>query len=130
MTAVSYRLLQTSGEEDSDDRFLCFQRRTDEDLIVGGYKVVGSAQRTMRRAVLQHGSILIGKSKYAPELEGIVELTGRSIDSGELAHAWSLKLEERLSVRLRNGRLERNEVETAETQVEHRFGNETWAARR
>lgn len=65
--------------------FLCFQRRTAEDLIVAGYKVVGSAQRRAAGAVLQHGSILLAASPAAPELPGIRELTGREIPADSLA---------------------------------------------
>jgi lipoate-protein ligase A len=54
--------------------FLCFQRRTADDLIVGGYKVLGSAQRKGKRAVLQHGSLLLAASPLAPQLPGLREL--------------------------------------------------------
>jgi lipoate-protein ligase A len=39
-------------------------------------KLVGSAQRRTRDAVLQHGSILIGQSSWAPELPGLWEVLG------------------------------------------------------
>src|SRR5688500_11588427 len=34
--------------------FLCFQRRTRGDVLLGDYKIVGSAQRRHHGAVLQH----------------------------------------------------------------------------
>ncbi|TWU41983.1 Octanoyltransferase LipM [Novipirellula artificiosorum] len=74
-----------SSAATEQDPFLCFMRRTDEDLIVSGYKVVGSAQRTGRRAVLQHGSILLAASPHAPELPGVNNLAGKSIDALQLA---------------------------------------------
>ncbi len=40
--------------------FFCFERRHEHDLLVDGEKIVGSAQRRTRDAVLQHGSIIIG----------------------------------------------------------------------
>lgn len=40
--------------------FFCFARRHGYDVIVGDAKLVGSAQRRTRRAVLQHGSIVLG----------------------------------------------------------------------
>ncbi len=58
----------------SDD-FLCFRRRTEEDLVVSGYKVVGSAQRRDKRSILQHGSILLRASEHTPELPGVFDLT-------------------------------------------------------
>ena len=56
--------------------FLCFQHFTAGDLLIGPGKVVGSAQRRQRRALLQHGSILLAASPYAPALPGIRELSG------------------------------------------------------
>jgi lipoate-protein ligase A len=56
--------------------FLCFQHFTAGDLLLGPGKVVGSAQRRQRRALLQHGSILLAASPYTPVLPGIRELSG------------------------------------------------------
>jgi lipoate-protein ligase A len=39
-------------------------------------KVVGSAQRKQKGALLQHGGILLARSEYAPRLPGLAELTG------------------------------------------------------
>ena len=69
--------------------FLCFQRRTVGDVVVplaaefdvschdssaANIKVVGSAQRRYRNAMLQHGSVLLARSPFAPELPGVLEL--------------------------------------------------------
>ena len=62
---------------DSDGRtapFLCFQRAAAPDLVVRGHKVLGSAQRRRRGAVLQHGSLLLSASESARELLGVAEL--------------------------------------------------------
>lgn len=53
--------------------FLCFNDRDPEDLVVDTEKVVGSAQRRRSGAVLQHGSILLARSEFAPELNGLGE---------------------------------------------------------
>lgn len=48
-----------------ESRFLCFDRRARGDLIVSnagrpdGHKILGSAQRRLQAAVLQHGSLLL-----------------------------------------------------------------------
>lgn len=39
--------------------FFCFQRRHRFDVLVGSDKIVGSAQRRTRLAILQHGSIIL-----------------------------------------------------------------------
>lgn len=57
-----------------DEPFLCFLREAAPDLVVNGHKVLGSAQRRRRGAVLQHGSLLLRASEHAPELVGLSEL--------------------------------------------------------
>src|SRR5262249_18572075 len=54
--------------------FLCFTDRDPEDLVLGGSKVVGSAQRRRGHAVLQHGSVLLARSPAVPELSGASDL--------------------------------------------------------
>src|SRR5262249_46223745 len=66
---------------------LCFQHLTPGDLIVGSAKVVGSAQRKQRGALMQHGGILLATSPYTPILPGIRELSGRDLSSEELCAA-------------------------------------------
>ena len=59
---------ESAGRLQDPDAFLCFQRRTAEDLIAHGYKILGSAQRRGRHAVLQHGSLLLRSSPHAPRV--------------------------------------------------------------
>jgi lipoate-protein ligase A len=49
-------------------------------VILDGYKIGGSAQRRGKQALLQHGSILLRKSDFAPELPGIEDLSGKPLD--------------------------------------------------
>jgi len=58
---------------------LCFRHLTAGDLLVAGHKVVGSAQRKQRGALMQHGGVLLAQSSCAPELPGLRELTGRDV---------------------------------------------------
>ena len=68
--------------------FLCFQRRACGDIVSGNVKVVGSAQRRRRGAVLQHGSILLSRSDSAPELQGLREVAGRPMPAAAIAERW------------------------------------------
>ena len=45
----------------------CFRAPAEGEVVAGGRKLVGSAQRTERRVILQHGSILVGGSQAAAE---------------------------------------------------------------
>jgi lipoyl(octanoyl) transferase len=78
--------------------FLCFQRRTSGDILLGEAKICGSAQRRRRGAVLQHGSLLWAGSPQAPELPGIEELTGNQVNQADFTIAWRLRLVEALGL--------------------------------
>ena len=64
---------------------LCFEHQTAGDLVSGDSKVVGSAQRKLRGALLQHGGILLRRSASTPSLPGLFELTGVTIEPEDLA---------------------------------------------
>ncbi len=53
---------------------LCFQHLTPGDLIVGHHKVMGSAQRKRKGALLQHGGLLLRQSEVEKRLPGLADL--------------------------------------------------------
>lgn len=111
--------------------FLCFQRRTEEDLIVAGYKVLGSAQRRSRHAVLQHGSLLIRSSRWAPELPGISDLTSREISIPSLTEALASRFGVALGVkRWAEQPWGAGEMEAIGRIETERFGDPDWLHRR
>lgn len=69
-------ICQLRGHEAAFDseQFLCFGRGDARDIVCGTHKVVGSAQRRRRGAVLQHGSILIRHSSLTPQYPGLADL--------------------------------------------------------
>ncbi|MCX7666456.1 MAG: lipoate--protein ligase family protein [Gemmataceae bacterium] len=67
------------GQEEKFGPFLCFLHHTPADLRIGQHKVVGSAQRRPHGATLQHGSILLRRSEYTPQLLGLVDLAQRPL---------------------------------------------------
>jgi lipoate-protein ligase A len=75
------------AEERRLGEVLCFLHQTPADLLVAGAKVVGSAQRKQRGALMQHGGILLAAGPAAPQLPGIAELTGRHLTPPEVAAA-------------------------------------------
>jgi lipoate-protein ligase A len=95
---------EASGEEP----FLCFARRTDADVVIhmatapAPAKIVGSAQRRRRGAVLQHGGVLLEASLCAPELPGIAQLAARSLDVPDVVEAWREVLGTRLNLQFEN----------------------------
>jgi lipoyl(octanoyl) transferase len=79
--------LVVCGEEKTLGPVLCFERHTPGDVVVNGAKVVGTAQRKRRGAVLQHGTIRLAASRLLPQLPGVAEAAGVTIDPDRLAAA-------------------------------------------
>jgi lipoate-protein ligase A len=80
---VTARLCPPEGERKLGE-VLCFLHLTPDDLLVGDGKVVGSAQRRHRGALLQHGGILLSTSPTTPELPGIAELSGQRLTDEDI----------------------------------------------
>jgi lipoate-protein ligase A len=90
LRASLYGNQQTEMSGDGDP-FLCFARRSQADVVLrvaspngGTTKIVGSAQRRRRGAVLQHGAMLLGTSSFAPDLPGVEAFGGQSLTAGSL----------------------------------------------
>lgn len=111
--------------------FLCFQRRSPGDVLLGNYKVAGSAQRRHRGAVLQHGSVLWSRSAFAPELPGIFDLSKIPAQKEEeISLAWQVRFATRLGFQLETA-VASNEILTAAEQISAaKFGSADWTQRR
>ncbi len=77
--------------------FLCFQRRTPVDVVVGNHKILGSAQRRHANGLLQHGSLLLHSSSIYPELRGLEQLYATRFSRAD----WAEWLEGRLRMAIR-----------------------------
>lgn len=98
-------------------RLACFATRVPHELVVGGRKLVGSAQRRSGRALLQHGSIpLAGDPAAVPArvwpgsldphaVATVSAAAGRTLGFDEVAAALAAGIEERLDVDLARGAL-------------------------
>jgi len=107
-------------------QFLCFRRRSPDDVLVGGAKIAGSAQRRRRGAVLQHGSVLLRRCPAAPEVAGLAELTGKEIDAEQLARIWLPTLSRRLVGRWRHQPLSDRRRDLASKLAEARYASARW----
>lgn len=116
--------------------FLCFQRRTEQDLTIAGYKVVGSAQRRSAKAVLQHGSILLHASQTAPQLPGINDLASARVNVADLLESFPAMLAMRGSLagpgagEWRRSAWLPAEKEAASAIARERFSKTSWNQRR
>jgi lipoate-protein ligase A len=110
--------------------FLCFQRLTAGDVLVGGTKIAGSAQRRRRGAVLQHGSVLLRRSAAAPELPALEDAAGKGVAAEQLAALWQEKLAPRLAPAwVPRGRTPAEDRRAASL-LEDRYGSSPWTERR
>jgi lipoate-protein ligase A len=105
-------------------------RRNSNDLIVHGYKVVGSAQRKARTAVLQHGSLILRASEFAPEVPGIAELTGQSLTIKQISDRFAGCLGRALLLRFAASDLTNAELQRAREISVQRFAAAEWRDRR
>jgi lipoate-protein ligase A len=109
--------------------FLCFERRSSFDVLAGDFKILGSAQRRFRSAVLQHGSLLLGRSKYAPELPGIADLLGLRCETEPLISQWCHEVGKWFDCPLQPAPLANEERDRVNYHAT-RYGSRDWTARR
>lgn len=77
------------GKDGPAEAFLCFSRGDEMDVVIGEHKVLGSAQRRRRGAVLQHGSLVLRRSELAPQFPGLFDL-GPEFSENSLLDALAL----------------------------------------
>lgn len=126
------------------DRAPCFRTAAAGEVVAGGRKLVGSAQRCERGALLQHGSILLSGSQARvadlhaagpaelPEANGSVtleELMGGELPVTALVEALRGGFELTFGTRLAPGRLAQRESARAE-QLAVRYQAAEWTWRR
>jgi lipoate-protein ligase A len=117
------------GSPSNSEPFLCFQRRTAGDVVLENHKIAGSAQRRHQRAVLQHGSVLLNRSAFAPELPGIGEIAGKRIESGWLRTEWQQRISRRLALDFNETSLPEAIALQAE-RFRQKFSSAEWTCRR
>ncbi len=112
--------------------FLCFQRHTRGDVLIGTDKIAGSAQRRNRGALMQHGSILFNRSNHAPELPGLCDLSSPPLPlaADSLIAAWLPLLSGRLDCRFERQELTPAATARATEIAASRFAQAAWNARR
>ena len=114
----------------SSDPFLCFQRRVPGDVLIGPHKIAGSAQRRHRGAVLQHGSVLLARSPFAPELPGIADLTAAPLEAIRLRDLWRPRLAKYLNMDLQESAPSKDVLSKAADISRQKFAEPQWTFRR
>ena len=110
--------------------FLCFLHQTPGDILYGSSKVVGSARRKQRGALLQHGGILLAKSKFTPELPGIFDLAVQQFDSETIIESIVRRCAREMTSNLEpDDWTDEERVHTAKMMTE-RYANPAWNEKR
>jgi lipoate-protein ligase A len=118
------------GRGSSPEPFLCFQRHTTGDVLLEGHKVAGSAQRRSPTALLQHGSVLLSCSAAAPELPGISQLSGTTLEARELRPAWLARLRAIWPVDWQAVKLSEEQAQRVSDKIAAKFAHKRWTERR
>ncbi len=143
---------ESDHRESAKQPFLCFQRRAYGDVVLvpheartshldplraasqfpesHGSKVLGSAQRRYRGAVLQHGSLLLQRSPSAPELAGLYDLARVPVEADQLAELIGSRLENSLNMPLGAGSLALELQSKVEEITNNKYGSPVWTKRR
>jgi lipoyl(octanoyl) transferase len=80
-----------------DGEFLCFGRGDAFDVVIGSEKILGSAQRRRKGAILQHGALVLRRSLHAPQFQGILDFATGPIDVDELSQRLTDRVAQLLS---------------------------------
>ena len=114
----------------TSDEFLCF-RRTDQFAVsVSGCKVLGSAQRRRRDAVLMHGSVILTTSALTPDISGLRELVGRTICTEEIAQLLTQAAETALGLQFESTALPQDIGTRAKQLADEKYRCPNWNAKR
>lgn len=127
--------LVVCGEEQNTDPILCFHHHTAGDLVMGirgatREKIVGSAQRKQHGAILQHGSILLARSEFAPSLPGILEMTGQRLMPESLALTIGISFTSVTGWHFAPSMWTAEEVERRGEIERQKYGQESWTKKR
>ena len=85
-------------------------------MVLNGRKVLGSAQRRRRGAILQHGGLLLAASPVTPELLGIRDLCP-GVDLERLAESLGTAIVKEIAGTWENGTLTAQELESVRTTI-------------
>lgn len=115
--------------------FLCFGRGDERDLVYQGQKILGSAQRRRRGAVVQHGSLLLVTSEFAPHFPGLLNQTQQTSLYRDpflttLTEEFSQAISQAIDLPLQSQNLNDEESALAAQLEKEKYSLSSWTSRR
>jgi lipoate-protein ligase A len=123
----SYRGCETDGSSPVRGPFFCFARRHRVDVMIGLDKLAGSAQRMTRRAVLQHGSIMLEQRFAQQPIAALRSSCPMTVD--ELARRWIAALGWATGLSFEPGTWTEAELQLAD-HLTSKYAGAAWTRRR
>ncbi|NPV01859.1 MAG: lipoate--protein ligase family protein [Brevinematales bacterium] len=126
-----------SGHELGAPSGYCFSGREEFDIVIGGKKIGGNAQRIVKHRVFQHGSIPLHiiRGNYLPLLvtpshhsdyTGLSELMGIFPDRGQIAELLIESFSESMGVRFEQSELTHDEWAAIECLIGEKYSDPEW----
>jgi lipoate-protein ligase A len=106
----------------------CFAEAAEGEVVAGGRKLVGSAQRYEKHAILQHGSILLGNDQPAGAIS-LSELLDEVPAAADIVDVLKDAFASVCGIRLAPAELSRQERERADELIAH-YASDAWTWRR
>lgn len=106
----------------------CFAEAAEGEVVAAGKKLVGSAQRYERHAILQHGSILLANDQPAGAIS-LTDLLAEVPDADQIAAAMRDAFERVCGICLAPAELSRDEDARAR-ELEAHYASESWTWRK
>lgn len=109
---------------------LCFNRTIGCDIVAGGRKLVGSAQKKTPKGFLQHGSIPLWENPMTPGAAWANEFSECEVTYSLLGAAVKEEFESSFNLKLAAGSLTNAEEAAAQTLVKEKYSTDSWNKRR
>jgi lipoate-protein ligase A len=137
----------TATTHETNSTAACFDAPGEREFLVGGRKVIGSAQTRQRGVLLQHGSILLDldfstlfqifrfptekiKTNFQDSVGTIAQLLGRSVALDDVIKAFFYGFEQGLVLNLQPETLTNYEIELANQLVAEKYSQVEWNLKR
>jgi lipoate-protein ligase A len=132
MAGIGLKAQYRGGDDRGNSQrgpFFCFARKHCLDLVLGSDKILGSAQRRVKNAVLQHGSLILNRRfEQQPSAWLGVSDSGK-FDLREFIGQVARLIAEKLKLKLSSGQLGDYEKQSS-IEFQDKYQSDSWTQQR